>query len=196
MKKHLLLSILFSFLAVISSFGQTDTAIRRIFYGINPELSREGICRKLKADARFLENSDTAVVDFGQGATYFGKANNGGMLKSPADSINVAITIQYGSSLQYCVFKLQYYFSSADSAMKMFSYLNSYIAMNLKKTADKGTILKSDYTHTVDTGVNMTYKLKGEHDLPSLTVTKWAHPLPNQTTHRYCLDIEYKRLEY
>jgi hypothetical protein len=191
--------LLFSLPVVL--YGQTNATVKKIFYDLPLDASRETIKKKLLSDKRFVSNEhlpDTAFNIYED--TFLGMCNTNGVVRKAPDSTEVELTFGFSfspgkkkgrnKSSNDLLLKLRYYYSVKDSAECEYDHL---LAVLRPLTNDTGfTRIDTIYS---DSPVRSKFKARGMEFVFHNPYYKVTVLSANITEHYYGLFLEYTRKE-
>ncbi len=147
----LIITLLFS----LESFGQTDTLLAKIFYGLDLGMDFDKLEDTLKYDSKFLKPRST-IFEYGDTEFYYGESGyggsgfllvNDGVIETRTDSVKIFTFESNGTiSCADCVYdhlihisinsystSLKYYYHSSDSLDKAYNKFLQFLISNGKE---------------------------------------------------------------
>jgi hypothetical protein len=199
--KHRGILIFFLGSFALSAMGQADPLLKRIFFDLDPNISRSLLCKKAKESSLFEQiiNASDTLPFSPTYDTYYCKVRSSGIVKTESDSIRMQISFGmtapvrksenkatysiHAISYNYSYIALEYFFHSAETADHAFNDFTSMVEADgklLGETGQAGTSGKS-------TSGKVYYYVKDPPET-ELRILKMA-----LLNHIYSLRIEYAR---
>ena len=199
------------------SFGQPDSVLRKLFYGLDLRLSAQINGQLLAADSNFLPPQEAIisgdrmiyVPSFNIAYSFYGKVLHKGAVGPQTDSTLIYITSDIGItfcndcsgidtiSISYSCIRthLEYYYHTADSLEKAYNQVLSLLLFYGKKLSDEKNHYNEPYKNTLfenaylvdEKTLAVIKRNRRSINWPSLSVKK------NYQKKYSSLEIEYKR---